>query len=44
MKRFKISRKKAYTLAEVVIVMLVVAVIVGVSIKITKAKLDNIVS
>lgn len=44
MKRFEISRKKAYTLAEVVIVMLVVAVIVGVSIKITKAKLDNIVS
>ena len=34
----------AYTLAEVVIVMLVVAVIVAVSVKITKAKLDNIVS
>ena len=33
-----------YTLAEVVIVMLVIAVVAGVSIKITKAKLDNIVS
>ena len=32
----------AYTLAEVVIVMLVIAVIAGVSVKITKAKLDNI--
>ena len=35
---------KAYTLAEVVIVMLVIAVVAGVSIKITKAKLDNIIS
>ena len=34
----------AYTLAEVVIVMLVIAVVAGVSIKITKAKLDNIIS
>lgn len=33
----------AYTLAEVVIVMLVIAVVAGVSIKITKAKLDNII-
>ena len=38
------SIRSAYTLAEVVIVMLVVAVVVGVSIKITKAKLDNIIS
>lgn len=36
--------RKAYTLAEVVIVMLVVAVVVSVSIKITKTKLDHIVS
>lgn len=36
--------KKAYTLAEVVIVMLVIAVVVSISIKITKAKLDNITS
>lgn len=34
----------AYTLAEVIIVMLIIAVIVAVSIGITKAKLDNIVS
>ena len=34
----------AYTLAEVVIVMLVIAVVAGISIKITKAKLDNIIS
>ena len=33
--------KSAYTLAEVVVVMLVVAVVVSVSIKITKVKLDN---
>ena len=42
MRRF--NSKKGYTLTEVVIVMLVVAVVVSVSIKITKAKLDNIVS
>lgn len=36
--------KTAYTLAEVVVVMLVVAVVVSVSIKITKVKLDNIIS
>ena len=36
--------KSAYTLAEVVVVMLVVAVVVSVSIKITKVKLDNIIS
>lgn len=34
----------AYTLAEIIIVMLIIAVIVAVSIGITKAKLDNIVS
>ncbi len=34
----------SYTLAEVVIVMLVIAVVVAVSIRITKAKLDSIVS
>lgn len=39
-----IKSKSAYTLAEVVIVMMVIAVIVGVSIKITKAKLDHITS
>ncbi len=38
---FKFS---AYTLAEVIIVMLIIAVVVAVSIGITKAKLDNIVS
>ena len=36
--------KSAYTLTEVVVVMLVVAVVVSVSIKITKVKLDNIIS
>ena len=36
--------KSGYTLAEVIIVMLVIAVVVGVSIKIIKAKLDNVVS
>lgn len=36
--------KSAYTLAEIIIVMLVIAVVVGVSIKITKAKLNQIVS
>ena len=36
--------KSAYTLAEVVVVMLVVAVVVSVSIKIIKVKLDNIIS
>ena len=39
-----LKKLKAYTLAEVVIVMLVIAVVAGVSIKITKAKLDNIIS
>ncbi len=34
----------AYTLAEIVMVMLIIAVIVAVSIKVTKAKLDNIIS
>ena len=34
----------AYTLAEVIIVMLIIAVIVAVSIGITKAKLDNVIS
>ena len=38
------GNQSAYTLAEVVIVMLVVAVVVSVSIKITKTKLDRIVS
>lgn len=38
------GNQPAYTLAEVVIVMLVVAVVVSVSIKITKTKLDHIVS
>ncbi len=37
-------KKTAYTLAEVIIVMLIITVIVSVSIKITKAKLDNITS
>ncbi len=36
--------KFAYTLAEVVIVMLIIAVVVSISIKITKSKLDNITS
>ncbi len=35
---------KAYTLAEIVVVMLIIAVIVGVSIKVTKSRLDNILS
>ena len=34
----------AYTLAEIIVVMLIIAVIVAVTIGITKAKLDNIVS
>ena len=38
------KKNKAYTLAEVVIVILIVAVIVGVSIRITKAKLNQITS
>ncbi|MFQ8626938.1 MAG: type II secretion system protein, partial [Candidatus Gastranaerophilaceae bacterium] len=38
MKRF------GYTLAEIVIVMLIIAVIVGVSIKVTKSRLDNVIS
>ena len=33
-----------YTLAEIVVVMLIIAVVVGVSIKITKAKLDSVIS
>ena len=37
-------RVLAYTLAEIIIVMLIIAVIVAVSIGITKAKLDNVVS
>ncbi len=36
--------KKAYTLTEIVIVMLIIAVVVAISIKLTKAKLDNITS
>ena len=36
--------RSAYTLAEVIIVMLIIAVIVAVSIGITKAKLDNVIS
>lgn len=35
---------KSYTLAEIVVVMLIIAVVVAVTIGITKAKLDNIVS
>ncbi len=35
---------KAYTLAEIVVVMLIIAVVVGVSIKVTKSRLDNILS
>lgn len=38
------SSKKAYTLAEIVIVLLIIAAVVAVSIRITKAKLDSIVS
>ncbi len=38
------SKKAAFTLAEVIIVMLVIAVIVAVSIKATKAKLNHITS
>ncbi len=37
-------KNSAYTLTEIIIVLLVIAVIVAVSIRITKAKLDNIVS
>ena len=33
-----------YTLAEIVVVMLIIAVVVGVSIKVTKAKLDSVIS
>ena len=40
-KRF---RKFGYTLAEVVTVMLVIAVIVGISIKVSKAKFNNLLS
>lgn len=39
-----IFRNCAYTLTEIVIVMLVVAIIIAVTIKITTAKLDNIVA
>ena len=35
---------RGYTLAEIVVVMLIIAVVVGVSIKITKAKLDSVIS
>lgn len=35
---------RGYTLSEIVVVMLIIAVIVGVSIKITKAKLDSVIS
>ncbi len=38
------SRLLGYTLAEIIVVMLIIAVIVAVTIGITKAKLDNIVS
>lgn len=38
------ARKFAYTLAEVIIVMLIIAIIVSVTIKISKTKLDSIVS
>lgn len=40
----QLSVKSGYTLAEIVVVMLIIAVIVGVSIKITKSRLDNIIS
>ena len=36
------TRSLAYTLAEIVVVMLIIAVVAGVCIKITKTKLDNI--
>ena len=38
------GKNYAYTLAEIIIVMLVIALIVAVSIRITKMKLDNIVT
>lgn len=41
---FSKNIKRAYTLAEVVIVMLIIAVVVAISIKITKAKFDHITS
>lgn len=41
-KFFEFKNKIAYTLAEVVIVMLIIAVVVGVCIKISKVKMDNI--
>lgn len=37
------KRFKAYTLTEIVIVMLIIAVIVAVSLKITKAHMDSVV-
>lgn len=37
-------RKRAYTLAEVIIVLVIMAVIAGISIKITKAKLESLIS
>ncbi len=43
-KRTPKNGRLGYTLAEVIIVMLVIAVVVGVSIKIIKAKMDNILS
>ena len=38
------GKNYAYTLAEIIIVMLIIAVIVAVSVRITKMKLDNIVT
>jgi len=43
-KRLYNNKPNAYTLAEIVVVMLIIAVIVGVSIKVTKSRLDNILS
>ena len=43
-KRLPKREYSAFTLAEIIIVMLVIAVIVGVTIGVTKAKLDNVVS
>ena len=39
-----LSSFSGYTLAEIIVVMLIIAVVVAVSIGITKAKLDNVVS
>ena len=35
---------RGYTLSEIFVVMLIIAVVVGVSIKVTKSRLDNIIS